>query len=44
MNDFSAATGREYKPFEYYGHPQAERVIVLMGQPLAPAKRWSMNC
>ncbi len=34
MNDFSAATGRQYKPFEYYGHPQAERVIVLMGSAL----------
>ena len=34
MNDFAAATGREYKPFEYYGHPQAERVIVLMGSAI----------
>ncbi|MEX5383018.1 pyruvate:ferredoxin (flavodoxin) oxidoreductase [Cronobacter muytjensii] len=31
MNDFGAATGRQYKPFDYYGHPQAERVIILMG-------------
>ncbi|WP_420911614.1 2-oxoacid:acceptor oxidoreductase family protein, partial [Winslowiella iniecta] len=31
MNDFAAATGRQYQPFEYYGHPQAERVIVVMG-------------
>ncbi|WP_148052944.1 pyruvate:ferredoxin (flavodoxin) oxidoreductase [Atlantibacter hermannii] len=31
MNDFAAATGRQYHPFDYYGHPQAERVIVLMG-------------
>lgn len=31
MNDFAAATGRQYRPFEYYGHPQAERVIILMG-------------
>lgn len=31
MNDFAAATGRQYKPFDYYGHPQAERVIILMG-------------
>lgn len=31
MDDFAAATGRHYKPFEYYGHPQAERVIVVMG-------------
>lgn len=34
MNDFAAATGRQYKPFEYYGHPQAERVMVLMGSAL----------
>ncbi|WP_114196234.1 pyruvate:ferredoxin (flavodoxin) oxidoreductase [Edaphovirga cremea] len=31
MQKFSDLTGREYKPFEYYGHPQAERVIVVMG-------------
>jgi pyruvate-ferredoxin/flavodoxin oxidoreductase len=34
MNDFAAATGRQYKPFEYYGHPQAERVIILMGSAI----------
>ena len=34
MDDFAAATGRQYRPFEYYGHPQAERVIVLMGSAL----------
>ncbi len=22
------------KPFEYYGHPQAERVIVIMGSAI----------
>ncbi|KAA8998072.1 pyruvate:ferredoxin (flavodoxin) oxidoreductase [Affinibrenneria salicis] len=31
MNDFAEATGRQYQPFEYYGHPQATRVVVLMG-------------
>ncbi|QKJ87238.1 Pyruvate-flavodoxin oxidoreductase [Paramixta manurensis] len=31
MQDFAAETGRHYHPFEYYGHPQAERVIILMG-------------
>lgn len=25
------AAGRQYKPFDYYGHPEAERVIVVMG-------------
>ncbi|BET43534.1 pyruvate:ferredoxin (flavodoxin) oxidoreductase [Atlantibacter hermannii] len=34
MNDFAAATGRQYHPFDYYGHPQAERVIVLMGSTI----------
>ncbi len=28
---FARLTGRQYKLFEYAGHPQAERVIVLMG-------------
>ena len=34
MNDFAAATGRQYQPFEYYGHPQAERVIIVMGSAI----------
>jgi pyruvate-ferredoxin/flavodoxin oxidoreductase len=31
MDRFAALTGRRYRPFDYVGHPQAERVIVLMG-------------
>jgi len=31
MNDINAITGREYKPFNYYGAPDAERIIVAMG-------------
>ena len=31
MESFAALTGRAYQPFEYVGHPQAERVVVLMG-------------
>ncbi len=31
MARFGERTGRAYKLFEYVGHPQAERVIVLMG-------------
>lgn len=31
MKQFAALTGRSYKLFEYHGHPQAERVIVIMG-------------
>ncbi len=31
MNKFAELTGRSYKLFEYVGHPEAERVIVIMG-------------
>ncbi|NBC97836.1 pyruvate:ferredoxin (flavodoxin) oxidoreductase [Atlantibacter hermannii] len=34
MDDFAAATGRQYRPFDYYGHPEADRVIVLMGSAI----------
>lgn len=31
FKEVSQLTGREYAPFTYYGHPQAEHVIVAMG-------------
>jgi pyruvate-ferredoxin/flavodoxin oxidoreductase len=31
MDRFAARTGRRYSLFEYHGHPQADRVVVLMG-------------
>ena len=31
MNDFAQLTGRAYRLFDYHGHPQAERVVALMG-------------
>lgn len=31
MNQFARRTGRSYHLFDYFGHPEAERVIVLMG-------------
>jgi len=31
MERFARITGRTYRPLEYYGHPEAERVIVVMG-------------
>src|SRR5512133_3210529 len=31
MDEFAKLTGRKYKLFEYYGHPEAERVVVAMG-------------
>ncbi len=31
MNRFAGLSGRQYKLFDYYGDPQAERIIILMG-------------
>jgi pyruvate-ferredoxin/flavodoxin oxidoreductase len=31
MDQFAKVAGRQYKLFEYLGHPEAERVIVMMG-------------
>ena len=31
MGKISAITGREYHLFNYYGHPEADRVIIAMG-------------
>jgi pyruvate-ferredoxin/flavodoxin oxidoreductase len=31
MGRFAALTGRAYRPFAYRGHPEADRVIVVMG-------------
>ncbi len=31
MGEISKLTGREYKPFVYYGAPDADRIIVAMG-------------
>jgi len=31
MDRFAALTGRRYAPFDYVGHPEAERVVVMMG-------------
>ncbi len=31
MDAFAARTGRQYHLFDYVGHPEAERVVVLMG-------------
>ncbi len=32
MDQFAALTGRSYKLYEYYGAPEADRVIVIDGQ------------
>lgn len=31
MQKFEKLTGRSYKLFEYYGHPEAENIIIIMG-------------
>jgi pyruvate-ferredoxin/flavodoxin oxidoreductase len=31
MDKFAAVVGRQYKLFDYFGHPQAERVLFIMG-------------
>ncbi|GAB2842295.1 pyruvate:ferredoxin (flavodoxin) oxidoreductase [Ferruginibacter profundus] len=31
MQQFEQLTGRAYKLFEYYGHPEAENIIIIMG-------------
>jgi pyruvate-ferredoxin/flavodoxin oxidoreductase len=31
MDRFAGLTGRHYHLFDYHGHPQAERVLILMG-------------
>jgi pyruvate-ferredoxin/flavodoxin oxidoreductase len=31
MDRLAALTGRSYHLFEYFGHPEAERVVILMG-------------
>ena len=31
MNRFAAVSGRKYRLFDYAGHPEADRVIIIMG-------------
>jgi len=31
MDKFAKVTGREYKLFDYFGDPEAERIVVIMG-------------
>ncbi|MFZ2087253.1 MAG: hypothetical protein WAU47_01655 [Desulfobaccales bacterium] len=31
MDRFAERTGRRYRLFDYFGHPEAERIIILMG-------------
>lgn len=38
MQAFGNITGRYYQPFEYYGHPDAEQIIILMGSAAGPCE------
>ena len=38
MDQFAKLTGRKYKLFEYYGHPEADRVIIIMGSGAGAVK------
>ncbi|HZY86964.1 MAG TPA: hypothetical protein VFE78_19170, partial [Gemmataceae bacterium] len=38
MDQFAARTGRRYRLFDYFGDPQAERVLVLMGSGVETAR------
>ena len=38
MEEISKETGRTYKPFVYYGHPEATDVIVAMGSVVEASK------
>ncbi|NQV70694.1 MAG: pyruvate:ferredoxin (flavodoxin) oxidoreductase [Pseudohongiella sp.] len=41
MDRFAGIVGRQYKLFDYYGAPDAERVIILMGSGVQTAKAMS---
>ncbi len=38
MARFAELTGRQYRLFDYYGHPEAERLIVMMGSGIGAAE------
>ena len=43
MDELATHTGRAYRLFDYYGHPEAERVVVAMGsgvETLTVAAEW----
>ncbi len=42
MARFAGLTGREYRPFDYFGHPEAERVVVLMGSGAETARETAL--
>jgi pyruvate-ferredoxin/flavodoxin oxidoreductase len=40
MDAFSKLTGRSYSLFDYFGHPDAERVVVIMGSGASTAHEY----
>ena len=38
LERFAVLTGRRYRPFEYYGHPEADSVVVIMGSGVETAR------
>jgi pyruvate-ferredoxin/flavodoxin oxidoreductase len=38
FRQFFELTGRKYRPFEYYGHEQADRLIIIMGSGAGAVK------
>jgi pyruvate-ferredoxin/flavodoxin oxidoreductase len=46
MDEFAARAGRQYRLYEYVGHPEAERVIVVIGsgaETAADTAEWLME-
>ncbi len=43
MDHFGELTGRKYRLFDYAGHPQAERVLVLMGSGAETAQEMARH-
>ena len=43
MDKIGELTGRDYKPFDYYGAPDAEQVIVAMGSVCETAEE-TIDC
>ncbi len=47
MDKLAKLTGRAYKLFDYLGHPEAEKVIIMMGSGAEAAEEtvnfWSLR-
>lgn len=40
MDKFAKIVGRSYQLFEYFGHPEAERIVILMGSGASTAHEY----